>query len=289
MSLSQSLVAGEDCHPAAVPLRRGTQALAAVRLLLIAATVLGFALLAPLLRLLGPRADAGLAAKLARLFCRMLLALLRVRVVVAAGAALSASRLLVANHVSWIDVLVLGSREPLCFVAKREVVSWPLVGSLARLAGTVFVDRARRRALLQVNRAMAARLGAGRSVLLFPEGTTHDGTRRGRFLTSHLACLRDRLAAAPDVTACPVQAVAITYSGAHAAWIGDDTLLPHLWRVLRRPPLSCALAYAIPRDVGRGDDRKVLGRALAADVEHLLRDRPSSPPAVTAGAVLAKA
>lgn len=257
--------------------------MAAVRLLTIVLVLLGCVLAAGAIRLLG-RSAAPLAPALARLFCRMVLALLRVRVVIAAEAPTPrASRLLVANHVSWIDVLVLGSREPLCFLAKREVGAWPIVGPLARMGGTVFVDRARRRALPQVNRALAERLGEGRSVLLFPEGTTYDGTRRGRFLTSHLACLRDRLARTPDLAAAPVQAVALAYSDPHAAWIGDDTLLPHLWRVLRRPPLSCALAYATPREVGRGDDRKALGRALAEEIDQLLGERtPAMSPLAAA-------
>lgn len=278
MSIAQRSAAGSVPRP----LAGGTHVLAGARLALIVATLLGFAFLASAVRLLGRRADSALAPRFAQLFCRMLLTLLQVRVIAAEAPPLRTSRLLVANHVSWIDILVLGSREPLCFLAKSEVGLWPLVGPLARMAGTLFVDRARRRALPQVNRAMAARLDEGRSVLLFPEGTTYDGTRRGRFLTSHLACLRDRLARNPASMTCPVQAVALAYSDPHAAWIGDDTLLPHLWRVLRRPPLSCAMAYAPPRDVRRGDDRKALGRALGEEIDHLLRDRTPAVPVVVA-------
>ena len=211
------------------------------------------------------------------LFCRVLLGLLRIRVL-RDGAPGSNARLVVANHVSWTDILVFGSLEPLCFLAKREVGSWPLIGTLSRLQGTVYVDRSRRRTIPAVNRTMADRLGQDRSVLLFPEGTTHDGTRRGRFLTSHLGCLRDWLRGAPVLGECSVQAVALAYSDPAAAWLGDATLLPHLWAMLRRPPMTCTVSYGRDRAVGPGHDRKGLGRLLAREIDALLEGVPATQP-----------
>ncbi len=167
---------------------------------------------------------------------------------------------------------MLGSREPLCFLAKTEVRSWPMISAIARTHGTVFLDRRRRRDIPLVNRLMAERLSGGRSVLLFPEGTTNDGTRRGRFLTSHLACLRDRMTAEPSLDHCVVQAAILTYSDASAAWVGDATLLPHVWSVLAGTPITCTLAYGEVRRIVRGFDRKRLGAGLAAEVEEILRD-----------------
>src|ERR1700731_3033704 len=96
-------------------------------------------------------------------------------------------RLIVANHVSWLDIVVLCSIEPACFLAKREVEVWPVVSHFARLQETVFVDRQRWRTIPAANAAMARRMVAGRPVLLFPEGTTGDGSVLHKFHSSHFA------------------------------------------------------------------------------------------------------
>ena len=204
--------------------------------------------------------------------CRIVLRLLRVRVTVAGRPSpMEANRLVVANHVSWLDTLVMGSVEPVCFLAKREVGSWPVVSTFARFQGTVFVDRRRRRLLPQVNRAIAERLRAGRTMVLFPEGTTYEGSRRGRFFTSHLAGLRDWLPLQPTLQFCAVQPAALVYDDPVAAWVGEATLLPHVWSILNHPGVACTLVYGAPRCVERGFDRKQLAADLAADVEHLVK------------------
>ena len=208
------------------------------------------------------------AQMLGRLFCRAVLRLLRIRVEVTGPLPSRGSgRLLVANHVSWIDPLVLFAVSPSVILAKREVGTWPVIAALARLQGTVLVDRSRRMQIPRVNDALAQRLEMGCNVLLFPEGTTYDGVRRGRFLTSHLACL-----AAVSTSVRPsIQVAALAYSSPAAAWIGDDTLLPHLWSVLRRPGMTCRVAFGAPADIPQPFDRKALGRILAAEVETLLQ------------------
>jgi lyso-ornithine lipid O-acyltransferase len=213
------------------------------------------------------------ARVLGQLFCRTVLAIIGVRLrIIGEPMTRAAGRLVVANHVSWLDPLVFGAVEPLCPLAKREVASWPVISTFARLQEAVFVDRKRRRDILRVNRAMAERLRRGRSVLFFPEGTTHDGVRRGRFLTSHFACLTANPPQGPSLPDAIVQPVAIAYDDPAAAWVGDATLLPHLWAILGRPGPGCTLIYGAPRRVRRGCDRKRLGACLAADVEALLED-----------------
>ena len=238
----------------------------AIGLLLAAFLIVGIPLQL-LIRQFGPNADDWVPT----LLCRMLLGLLQVRVVSPGGERAAArGRLLVANHVSWIDVLALRSIEPLCFTAKQEVGSWPGVATFARLQRTIFIDRRRKRQIPRANRAMAAQLGQGRSVLLFPEGTTYDGVRRGRFLTSHLGSLAEVLRDAPDRREVGLQAAGIAYSDPAAAWIGDATLLPHLWSILGRPPIRCTVTYGAVLSVEGGQDRKALGRTLAESVEALL-------------------
>ena len=241
-----------------------------IRAGLVAACLLAAAALAMVaVRLCRP--GGRIASLLATLFCRAMLRLLRIRLEVSGAVPDEhAGRLLVANHVSWIDPLVLLAVTPASVLAKREVCTWPVIGALARLQATIPIDRKRRREIPGANRAMAERLDQSRNVLLFPEGTTHDGTRRGRFLTSHLGSVADAFRRDPDRASVPVQAVALAYSDREAAWIGDDTLLPHLWTVLRRPGMTCRLAFAAPLDIARGADRKVLGRELAHQIEGLL-------------------
>ncbi len=243
------------------------KSLASLRVLLIAVAMVFFMALSLPARVLCRPGSRG-AHALAWLFCRTLLLVLRVRVE-AVGSPGGAGRLVVANHVSWLDVLVLGSREPLCFLAKREVGTWPVIGGFARLQGCVFLDRRRRRALPGANAAIADRLRTGGTVALFPEGTTFDGTRRGRFHTSLLACLRDRLARDPGLSTCTVQAAALVYSDPAAAWIGDASLLPHLWGLAQRAPVTCVLSYGQVVHVPRGYDRKILGQRLAREVDVL--------------------
>jgi 1-acyl-sn-glycerol-3-phosphate acyltransferase len=137
--------------------------------------------------------------------------------------------LLVANHVSWLDIVVLGSTLPVVFVAKAEIRDWPLVGWLAALAGTLFIRRGGKHAAETVAQAMTEALRAGVSVAVFPEGTTTDGRQVRRF--------HPRLLAAAQSAGVPVQPAAITYPherGVHPAvpFIGRDTFLRSALRVL---------------------------------------------------------
>jgi 1-acyl-sn-glycerol-3-phosphate acyltransferase len=166
-------------------------------------------------------------------FGRTLAALVRLEVVVDRAPPPQGPRLIAANHVSWLDILVLCSVEPVCFLAKREVEAWPAISTFARLQESVFIDRQRRRTIPAANAAMAQRMLAGRPMLLFPEGTTGDGSALRKFYSSHFAAARDLLATASGIETVCVQPVAIRYSSPAAAWLGDATLLPHLWSLLK--------------------------------------------------------
>ncbi|WP_395667164.1 lysophospholipid acyltransferase family protein [Methylocella sp.] len=241
-------------------------------------------------RRLAARSGARLFGRAA--LCRGLLDALRVRVVVS-GRAAPGPVLFVANHVSWIDVPALRLAEDFCFLAKREVGLWPLIGRAARAQGTVFVDRRRRRSIPGANALMARRLADGRRMLMFPQGTTLDADAAPRFFSSHFASLRDFLARDLSAGHAFVQPMAICYSSPVAPWLGDDALLPHLWRVLREGGMECRISFCEPLAVGRGFDRKALAREAAARVEAALQatrraDSPAPEPAEGA-AVLALA
>ena len=174
-----------------------------------------------------------------RIMCRVIG--LRVRV----DGSLSRQRplLLVANHVSWKDILVLGSLADVVFIAKSEVRGWPVLGWLARLQRTVFVQRDVRRTTGAQISDVSARLVSGEVVVLFAEGTTSDGNRVMPFNSSLFGAASAALPFAAKGKVY-IQPVSIAYTGIHgmpmgryhrpvAGWPGDVALGPHLLRVIR--------------------------------------------------------
>lgn len=241
--------------------------MAYLRAVLIVLTLLLFLSLAPL-QWLALRRRWPLRLRLPVALGRTLAALLRLRVV-AKHVPPQGPRLIIANHVSWLDIVVLCSVEPVCFLAKREVETWPVVSNFAQLQETVFVDRQRRRTI-PANAAMARRMLAGRPMLLFPEGTTGDGSALHKFHSSHFAAARDLLATASDIETVCVQPVAIRYSSPAAAWLGDATLLPHLWSLLKGEPIRCDLVFGKPLAYARGESRKAITGETASAIAGIL-------------------
>ena len=179
------------------------------------------------------------------------------------GAPALGPRLIVANHVSWLDVLALGAMEPMAFLAKREVGANPWTRWLVDLQGMVYVDRARWRGLPEVNAEMARRMAAGGPVTLFAEATTSDGTRLLRLRSSHFEAAR-------QAQAC-VQPVYLDYRALGGlvatrsekplvAWYGDMTFLPSLRRVLACGGVACDVHYGAPIAHDPATDRKALAR-----------------------------
>jgi 1-acyl-sn-glycerol-3-phosphate acyltransferase len=190
----------------------------------------------------------------------------------------------VSNHSSWLDVPVLGGRLDGCFVAKSEVSFWPVVSTIARLGRSVFVSR-RRGATVNERDSMRGRLAAGDSLILFPEGTTSDGSRvmpfRSTFfaiaegehppLIQPVSVVYDRLAGLPTGRACrPL-----------FAWYGDMNLASHFWRLAQHRGLRVTVLLHAPLDPARFPNRKALSRAVwsaVADGAATLRqNRPARP------------
>jgi len=167
--------------------------------------------------------------------------------------------LVVANHVSWLDIVAALAVDRVGFLAKREVRSWPVVGSLARSCGTRFIGRRELRALPSVVAGLADALRAGESVVVFPEGTTWCGGAGGAFR-------RAAFQAAIDAGA-PVRPVTFAYTqgglpSTVASFVGDDALLPSLHRVTRARDLRIELTAHSPLDPV-GDRRELAARASA--------------------------
>ena len=155
------------------------------------------------------------------------------------GAPHDGGRITVANHVSWLDIIVIGASEPTRFVAKSEIQSWPIAGSLADACGTFYIRRGKggSRPLLD---KLVPHLQAGGCVTIFPEGTTTDGRS---VLPFHA-----RLFAAAIEAECVVQPVALRYglsaSGDNIApFIGDDDLVSHVLRMLKEPEIVVEVNY----------------------------------------------
>lgn len=163
--------------------------------------------------------------------------------------------MLVANHVSWLDVIALMSVGVTGFVAKTEVRQWPIIGWMAEQTGTIFIERDRRHDVARVSRALTEHLETGVCVGIFPEGTTTDGLR--------LLDFHSGLFEAPRSSGATVWPVAIRYRNAdgsisHAAdFLGEASLLVSLWRIALAPSLHIGLAYAAPL-VMRGTHRREL-------------------------------
>jgi 1-acyl-sn-glycerol-3-phosphate acyltransferase len=178
-----------------------------------------------------------------------------------------AGALVAANHVSWLDIPALGAVAPVRFVSKAEVRRWPLVGWMASLAGTLFLERGAHQALAMA-RSIAMQLADGVSVVVFPEGTTGDGHRLRRF--------HARLFAAAEQQWVPVQPVAIRYGhdvdpDSTAPFLGDDTLLAHLWRVLRHPGLAVTITFLPPLELMQPSRRQLAEAARTAIARQLFR------------------
>lgn len=222
----------------------------------------------------------GLDERFARGWCRVACAILRLRVR-RTGRPAPGPALYVANHVSWLEIVALGSVTPLGFVAKDDVRRWPLIGALAAAAGTLFLRRGSSRAAARVAESVTLRLAEGRSVAAFPEGTSTSGEA--------VLAFKPALFEAPARLGCDVQPVSVSYPRAPgrppvAPFVGAEEFLPHLLRVLAEPEIIVELVYA-PALSGHGRTREELAdearaaviSGLSASARHALVTRPSHP------------
>jgi 1-acyl-sn-glycerol-3-phosphate acyltransferase len=203
----------------------------------------------------------------ARIFWRILCVLIGLRLRVVGAAPAGPRTLYLANHSSWLDIVVLGATLEAPFVSKAEVGGWPLIGLIAKLGRTVFVSRARGRTGTEA-REMRDRLAAGDSLILFPEGTSSDGSRVLPFHSSFLAVAD---------AAAHIQPVSIVYDrlgGLPAcrrdrplfAWYGDMDIASHAWHLCRRAGARATILLHEPLTPGTNPDRKALSAAAEATV-----------------------
>ncbi|WP_082346118.1 1-acyl-sn-glycerol-3-phosphate acyltransferase [Kitasatospora sp. MY 5-36] len=242
----------------------------ALRLTACLAAVLAGVVLLPPVRLLPDRARN----RLARFWARVVLRTLGVTVHLAGpdgwGPGADGGVLVVANHVSWLDIPLLAAGRPGRSLAKTEVRKWPVLGPLIALGGTVFLDRDRLRTLPDTVATVAEVLRSGHPVIVFPEGSTWCGRESGRF--------RPALFQAAVEAGADVQPVTIRYRLADGrptsvpAFIGDDGLLTSLARVVAARGLVADVTFLPPIPPpgprpGRAGARRELARTAQAAVE----------------------
>lgn len=178
--------------------------------------------------------------------------------------------LVVCNHLSWLDIVAIHAARHVRFVSKASIRHWPVVGTLATGAGTLYIERERRRDAMRVVHHMTEALQAGDVIAVFPEGTTSDGHG---LLPFHANLLQAAIS-----SGAPVQPAALRFADAASGqnsdaprYVDDDSLLASLWNTLRAPPLLAIVHFGEPQSpVGR--DRRGWAKSLHADVQSLRRE-----------------
>jgi 1-acyl-sn-glycerol-3-phosphate acyltransferase len=224
------------------------------------------------------------------LFHRLICAGLGVRVRQHGAFCGDAKQLIVANHVSWLDIPILGSLAPTCFLAKKEVGKHLLGREIVAMQGVIYVDRGRRSCIPAVNAKMAEAMYRGSPVVLFGEATTGDGNRLLRFRSSHFEAVLMVASKVPE--GAIIQPIYINYSRLaglpmaraerpRVAWYGNMTFLSHFFRFVRGGCVTCDVYIGTPISVLNGVDRKCAARMAEAAVRKLAVQARSTPSSAT--------
>lgn len=272
-----SLTWTEATPPALPPLTAGQRARGAARIAAVVALTLLLLPLFLLLRFVRRRLDRRIKAQflVARLWARAMLRLMGVRRRVV-GRPVRGGGVWLVNHASWADILALRSVRLVNFVSKAEVRRWPVVGWMAYVADTVFIERKRTMAIAHRD-TLAERLRAGQLLCLFPEGTSSDGLRVLPFKSTLLQALFE-----PGVPAeAQVQPVTVNWLAppgqppAFFGWWGDMPFEGHIWQVCcRARGGGVEIVFHPPRAVAELGDRKALARWAEAAVREGKRVGP---------------
>lgn len=256
------------------------------------------------LQLVAMAVRSPLAKRIPQLYHRGCARLLGFRLEVHGTMATGSPVLFVSNHSSYLDITVLGALITGSFVAKSEVSGWPLFGFLAKLQRTVFIERRVRSDAGRQRDELSARLQAGDSLILFPEGTSSDGNRTLPFKTALFAVASQRIDGRPLVVQ-PVSVTATRLDGIPLgfgfrpfyAWYGDMDLAPHLWQAFTIGKMTIEVEFHPPVTVEGFSSRKALAEhchaAVSAGVERAVSGRrhpapaPAASPAATEPAVAA--
>jgi 1-acyl-sn-glycerol-3-phosphate acyltransferase len=192
--------------------------------------------------------------------------------------------MLVANHISWLDIFVIHAQDPVRFIAKAEIRGWPVIGTLCSVTGTLFIERIKRRDAHRIKEMMVRALLDGDCVCVFPEGITTDGDVVRHF---HANLLQAAISCRT-----PLQPVALRYRRADgmrstaAPYVGEQTLVASVLAILTQPSTTAEirfLAPVLPQDRSRRELARITEAAIAAalglPVVHTSLASPADPPA----------
>lgn len=215
-----------------------------------------------------------------KIWHRAMLQALGMRVRVVGEMAKARPLLIAANHISWTDIMALGSKVDVTFIAKSELNGWPVFGFLSRLQRTVFIERERKRKSGDQASEIAQRLAAGDAMVLFAEGSTGDGNLLLPFKSTLFGAASMAIAegAAEHVV---IQPVSIAYTRIHglplgrqhrpiASWIGDMDLVPHISHLLAEGGLDVEIRFGEPIDFSAKSSRKEATRLMEERVRAMM-------------------
>jgi lyso-ornithine lipid O-acyltransferase len=188
--------------------------------------------------------------------------------------------LILANHASWLDIIVITSLTPAVFVAKKEVAGWPIFGWLAKLQRTVFIDRERRHRTGAATQEIADRLNGGDAVVLFAEGTSSDGNRILPFRSALIGAVHHAIGNSTHHDRVTVQPLSLAYVNlngvplgrafrSRVAWYGDADLMPHLIGVCAAGAVDVTVSWGEPVSYDMSADRKDIARVAEQSVRML--------------------
>ncbi|TIN23840.1 MAG: 1-acyl-sn-glycerol-3-phosphate acyltransferase [Mesorhizobium sp.] len=195
--------------------------------------------------------------------------------------------LVASNHISWTDIMVLGSMVDVKFIARADMEGWPLIGMLSKLQRTVFIERERKRSSGDQASEIASRMAKGDAMVLFAEGSTGDGNMILPFKSTLFGAASMAISegAAEQVF---IQPVAIAYTRLHgvplgrrhrplAAWIGDEDLMPHLRVLLAEGALDVEVYFGEPIAFSKGSNRKETSKLMESQVREMMQAALAGP------------
>lgn len=192
---------------------------------------------------------------------------LRIQLIVKGNPDLKGPLLMVANHMSWLDITALHAARFCRFVSKADIKKWPFIGLLASGIGTLFIERESRRDAMRVVHHMTQSLRSGDVLGVFPEGTTSDGAS---ILAFHANLVQAAIAANAPIQPVALQFIDTTTGQRSTApcYVGDDTLAESVWRALTTPNIAVVINFGEPQ-FAEGRDRRAWALALQQAVSEL--------------------
>jgi 1-acyl-sn-glycerol-3-phosphate acyltransferase len=222
-----------------------------------------------------------------KIWHRMILRALGMRVHVKGTLSNRRPLLVAANHISWTDIMVLGSFADVKFIARADMEGWPLIGMLSKLQRTVFIERERKRSSGDQASEIASRMAKGDAMVLFAEGSTGDGNAVLPFKSTLFGAASMAISegAAEQVF---IQPVAIAYTRLHgvplgrrhrpiSAWIGDEDLMPHLKVLMAEGALDVEVHFGEPIAFAKGSNRKETSKLMESQVREMMQAALADP------------